>query len=47
VRLDRGDAMTEHVMNGTERARVCTTLAVWMVLPVLIGLWRIARSELS
>jgi hypothetical protein len=39
--------MTEHVMNGTEWARVGTTLAVWMVLPVLIGLWRILRSELS
>lgn len=39
--------MTEHVMDGTEWARVGTTLAVWMVLPVLIGLWRILRSELS
>lgn len=39
--------MTEHVMNGTEWARVGTTLVVWMLLPVLIGLWRILRSELN
>ena len=39
--------MTDHVMDGTEWARVGTTLAVWMVVPVVIGLWRIARSELS
>jgi ABC-2 type transport system permease protein len=39
--------MTEHVMNGTEWARVGTTLLVWMVLPLLIGLWRIRRNEVS
>jgi ABC-2 type transport system permease protein len=39
--------MTDHVMNATEWARVGVTLAVWMLLPVLIGLWRIARSEVS
>ena len=39
--------MTDHVMDGTEWARVGVTLAVWMVVPVLIGLWRIARSEVS
>jgi ABC-2 type transport system permease protein len=48
--LDSGrsfEPMTDHVMNGSEWARVGTTLAVWMMLPVLIGLWRIARNELS
>jgi ABC-2 type transport system permease protein len=39
--------MTEHLMDGTEWARAGTTLAVWMVLPLLIGLWRIARREIS
>jgi ABC-2 type transport system permease protein len=37
--------MTEHVMSATEWARAGTTLAVWVALPVLIGLWRIARNE--
>jgi ABC-2 type transport system permease protein len=39
--------MTEHVMNATEWAQAGTTLAVWLALPMLIGLWRIARSEVS
>jgi ABC-type transport system involved in multi-copper enzyme maturation permease subunit len=37
--------MTEHIMSATEWARAGTTLALWMLLPLLIGLWRIARSE--
>jgi hypothetical protein len=48
--LDAGrsfEPMTKHVMNGTEWARVGTTLAVWLVVPILIGLWRIRRSEVS
>jgi hypothetical protein len=39
--------MTEHVMNGTEWARVGTTLALWMVVPLVIGVWRIRRNEVS
>jgi ABC-2 type transport system permease protein len=39
--------MTEHVMSATEWAQAGTTLALWLVLPMLIGLWRIARSEVS
>jgi ABC-2 type transport system permease protein len=38
--------MTEHLMSGTEWARAGTTLAVWMALPLVIGLWRILRSEI-
>jgi ABC-2 type transport system permease protein len=38
--------MTEHLMSGTEWARAGTTLAVWMALPLAIGLWRIPRSEI-
>jgi hypothetical protein len=37
--------LTDHLMNGTEWARAGTTLALWMVLPVLAGTWRIVRSE--
>jgi ABC-2 type transport system permease protein len=38
--------LTEHLMHGTEWARAGTTLAVWMVLPLAIGLWRILRAEI-
>jgi ABC-2 type transport system permease protein len=39
--------MTEHLMSGTEWARAGTTLALWMVLPLAIGLWRIVRDEVG
>jgi ABC-2 type transport system permease protein len=38
--------LTEHLMSATEWERAGTTLALWMVLPVLVGLWRIMRSEI-
>ena len=38
--------MTEHAMSALEWARAGTTLALWMVLPLLIGLWRITRGEI-
>jgi ABC-2 type transport system permease protein len=38
--------MSEHVMDATEWARAGTTLAVWMLLPLLIGLRRIVRGEI-
>ena len=37
--------MTEHVMSATEWGRAGTTLAVWVALPFVIGLWRMTRSE--
>jgi ABC-2 type transport system permease protein len=37
----------EHALSGTEWARVGTTLALWLLLPLAIGLWRIRRSEIS
>lgn len=37
--------LTDHLMSGLEWARAATALALWMLLPVLIGLWRIARAE--
>ena len=38
--------MTEHLMDGTEWAHAGTTLALWMVLPLVVGLWRIQRGEI-
>ena len=34
-------------MGATEWAHAGTTMAVWMLVPVLVGLWRIARSEIT
>jgi hypothetical protein len=39
--------MTDHLMDATEWARAGTTLALWMVVPILVGLWRIAREEIA
>jgi ABC-2 type transport system permease protein len=37
--------MIEETFSGTQWARALTTLALWVVLPLLIGLWRITRGE--
>jgi hypothetical protein len=37
--------LTDHMLSATEWARAGTTLAVWMLLPLAIGAWRILRSE--
>jgi ABC-2 type transport system permease protein len=39
--------LTEHLLSSTEWARAGTTLALWMVLPLAIGLWRILRDEVA
>jgi ABC-2 type transport system permease protein len=39
--------LTEHLLSGTEWARAGTTLALWMLLPLAIGLWRILRDEVG
>jgi hypothetical protein len=39
--------MTEHVMSATQWAHAGTSLALWMVLPLLIGAWRITRREVT
>jgi ABC-2 type transport system permease protein len=38
--------MTEHLMDATEWAHAGATLALWMVVPLLIGVWRIQRGEI-
>jgi ABC-2 type transport system permease protein len=48
--LDGGRSLaplTDHLMSTTEWARAGTTLALWMVLPLAIGLWRILRDEVG
>jgi ABC-2 type transport system permease protein len=39
--------MTDHVMSATEWAHAGVTLAWLLALPIAVGLWRIARSEVS
>ena len=37
--------MTEELLSSTQWARAGTTLALWMLLPLLIGLWRVTRGD--
>jgi ABC-2 type transport system permease protein len=39
--------LTEHLLSATEWARAGTTLALWLVLPLVIGMWRILRNEVA
>jgi ABC-type transport system involved in multi-copper enzyme maturation permease subunit len=39
--------MHEEVMSGTQWAHAGTSLAIWMLLPLLIGIWRITRREIK
>ena len=39
--------MTEKVMSATQWAHAGTSLAIWMMLPLLIGAWRITRREVT
>jgi hypothetical protein len=37
------DPLTQDVVTGTQWAHAGTSLALWMLLPLLIGIWRITR----
>ncbi|MBJ7354901.1 MAG: hypothetical protein JHC98_08755 [Thermoleophilaceae bacterium] len=39
--------MTEAVMSSEEVAQVLTSAAVWIALPMVIGLWRIGRADID
>jgi ABC-type transport system involved in multi-copper enzyme maturation permease subunit len=39
--------MTAEVISDTQWAHAGTSLAIWMVLPLLIGAWRFTRSEVA
>ena len=36
----------ERTLDGTEWAQLGTSLALWMLLPLLIGAWRIVKGEI-
>jgi hypothetical protein len=35
------------LLSGDDWAHVLVTLALWMVVPLAIGLWRITRGEIG
>jgi ABC-2 type transport system permease protein len=39
--------LADKPLDATEWARAGTTLAAWMVLPLVVGLWRVTRQEVS
>jgi ABC-2 type transport system permease protein len=39
--------LSKELLSGTQWAYVATSLAVWMLLPLLIGAWRITRREVA
>ena len=39
--------MPQEIMSATQWAHAGTALAIWMLLPLLIGTWRITRREVS
>jgi ABC-type transport system involved in multi-copper enzyme maturation permease subunit len=39
--------MTEGVLSATQWAQTGTSLVVWMVLPLVIGVWRITRRDVG
>jgi ABC-2 type transport system permease protein len=39
--------LVEEAMGAGEWARVGTTLALWLALPIVAGLWRITRSDIG
>ena len=46
--LDQGRTMAhigERALSGTEWARVGVSVAVWVLLPIVIGFWRVRRQD--
>jgi ABC-type transport system involved in multi-copper enzyme maturation permease subunit len=41
------EPLTLQILNGHEWAQVAVTLALWMVLPLAIGIWRITTRDLN
>jgi ABC-2 type transport system permease protein len=39
--------LADKPLDATQWAHAGTTLAVWVVLPLIVGLWRITRSEVA
>jgi ABC-2 type transport system permease protein len=48
--LDQSETLApiaRHPLSGTEWAHALATLAVWMLVPLLIGAWRLMRRDVG
>ena len=41
------DPLPQEVLSATQWAHAGTALALWMLLPLVIGTWRITRREVA
>jgi hypothetical protein len=39
------DPLLSESLSATQWARVGTSLALWLVLPIAVGFWRVGRSD--
>jgi hypothetical protein len=39
--------LTQNLLSGHEWAQVLVTLALWMALPLAIGIWRVTRRDID
>jgi hypothetical protein len=39
------ETLVEETMSGKEWAQLATSIALWTVVPLVLGLWRVARSD--
>ncbi|MGN6187861.1 MAG: ABC transporter permease [Conexibacter sp.] len=40
------DPLLDHALSGTQWAHVATSVLLWTALPVALGYWRVARSDM-
>jgi hypothetical protein len=48
--IDTGQALPplmDGSLSGTQWARVATSVALWVLVPLALGLWRLPRSEVK
>jgi ABC-2 type transport system permease protein len=41
------DPLAKHLLSGSEWAHALTTLGVWMLVPLAIGVWRVTKGEIK
>jgi ABC-2 type transport system permease protein len=41
------EPLPDHVLHATEWARLATSLGLWLLLPLVIGAWRITQEDVS
>lgn len=41
------EPLSDHILSSTEWARVGTSLVLWLLLPLAVGVWRLTREDIS